>query len=134
MAPRTWRACRDVLPRAEELAGTFAERSGPNCFATVLAAAGAGDDDAWLLQPAFEDWLRTACTRGGRDDRPGTVLVWRDGEGLVQHAAVTIGDGWAMEKPAQTWWTARGVHDVGALVKANRVSGQRLERHQIVAG
>ncbi|RNI23163.1 hypothetical protein [Flexivirga caeni] len=37
----TWEGAGAILPGAHELAGTFAEKSGPNCFGTVMAAAGA---------------------------------------------------------------------------------------------
>jgi hypothetical protein len=130
----TWNACRDLLPHAEEIVGTFPLSSGPNCFGTVLAAAGKADASEWVLQDPFEHWLQTSCVRGGDDNHPGTVLVWRDRERLPVHAAVTIGDGWAMEKPAQTWWTVRGVHQLRDLIKVNRSKGQRLERHRIVDG
>ena len=128
----TWEWSRDLLPHARELAGTFPASSGPNCFGTVLAAAGAAGATDWVVQEPFDQWLRTSCARGGDDDHVGTVLVWRDRDGLPVHAAVTLGDGWALEKPAQTWWAVRGVHDVRDLIKFNRAWGQRLERHQIV--
>ncbi|MGN6611034.1 MAG: hypothetical protein ACTHLJ_04615, partial [Angustibacter sp.] len=35
-----WRAATSLLPGARELAGTFPAASGPNCFGTVMAAAG----------------------------------------------------------------------------------------------
>jgi hypothetical protein len=91
-----WRRARRLLPGAAGLAGRFPASSGPNCFGNVLAAAGAGDGSEWVQREAFEDWL-TACTepvRGtSRDHLPGVVLVWRDHDGLAEHAAVTIGEG-----------------------------------------
>ena len=43
---RTWPA---ELPRARELAGTFPDGSGPNCFGTVMAACGVdGADGVWM--------------------------------------------------------------------------------------
>lgn len=128
----TWRRCERLLPGAHELAGTFADASGPNCFATTLGAAGRSDPEAWILQEPFEEFLSTSCERGGRDEDPGTILVWRDSHGSPVHSAVTIGDGWALEKPAQTWWAPRVVLGVRELIKANRWPGQRLERHRIV--
>lgn len=127
----TWRRCEQLLPRAREIAGQFAQSSGPNCFATTLAAAGHADPHTWVVQEPFEEFLATSCTSGGRDEDPGTVLVWRDGDGAPVHSAVTLGDGWALEKPAQTWWTPRVVLGVRDLIKANRCRGQRLERHHI---
>ena len=128
----TWRACERLLPGAREIAGQFAPSSGPNCFGTTLAAAGLVDSTSCVVQEPFEDFLSAHCTPSGRDEEPGTVFVWRDGHGQPVHSAVTIGDGWALEKPAQTWWTPRVVLDVRQLIKANRGAGQRLERHRIL--
>ena len=133
VAASTWRSCEHVLPGARELAGTFANGSGPNCFGTVMAAAGvSGAAEAWMQQTPFDEWLAAACVRGGIDDEAGTVLVWRDSSGVPTHAAVTIGDGYALEKAGQTWWTPRVVAPVSEVKRATRAPGQRLERHQIV--
>ena len=129
----TWRAAERLLPRAKEIAGQFAMSSGPNCFGTTLAAAGLVDPTTCVVQEPFEEFLVSRCTAGGRDADAGTVLVWRDSDGVPVHSAITIGDGWALEKPAQTWWTPRVVLDVRQLIKANRWPGQRLERHRLVA-
>jgi hypothetical protein len=135
VAPTTWRSCAAVLPGARELAGTFADGSGPNCFGTVLAAAGVdGAAEDWVQQEAFEDWLARSCEPGGTDDAAGTVVVWRDSVGVPVHAAVTIGQGFALEKAAQTWWTPRIVATVDEVKRASRAPGQRLERHRIVVG
>ena len=129
-----WRRCEGILPGAHELAGTFPQSSGPNCFGTTLAAAGHSDPVTWVVQEPFEEFLSTSCAPGGSDEDPGTVFVWRGTDGLPVHSAVTLGDGWALEKPAQTWWTPRVVLGVRDLIKANRWPGQRLERHRIVSG
>lgn len=120
VSEETWRAAESVLPRARELSGTFApgsrgstfaRGSAANCFATVMAAAGAPDADD---QP-FEDWLAANCTAGGTDDVPGTVLVSRDAEGNITHAAVTLGGGWVLHKPGQEWLSPHQVLTVGGL-------------------
>lgn len=135
VTPTTWRSCAGVLPGARELAGTFADSSGPNCFATVLAAAGVdGAAEDWVQQEAFDDWLARSCAPGGTDDDVGAVLTWRDSTGVPVHAAVTIGHGFALEKAAQTWWTPRIVATVDEVKRASRARGQRLERHRIVVG
>lgn len=127
-----WRRASGIVPGAEALGGTFCRSSGPNCFGTVMAAAGiAGAADEWMLQEPFLDWLRSRCEPGGTDDEPGTVLVWFNTEGLPVHAAVTIGGGWALEKPSQCWWTPRVVLRVDEVIRANRAPGQRLRRHRI---
>jgi hypothetical protein len=120
------------LPRAQELAGTFADGSGPNCFGTVMAAAGVeGADTVWMQCEPFEEWLAAHTVPGGRDDQPGTVFVWR-GAQRVQHAAITIGDGWMLHKPAQSWRTPRKIRTVAEVRRATRTAGWRLSRHRVI--
>lgn len=128
----TWKACADVVPGARDLAGTFPPGGGPNCFGTVLGAAGVpGAANECVLREPFDAWLADCCEGGGPDDAPGTVFVWRDNEGLVAHTAITLGDGWAFEKPSREWWTPRIVASVPEILRANRMIGWRLERHHI---
>jgi hypothetical protein len=121
-----------LLPQARRLAGTFPDGSGPNCFGTVMAAAGVpGAADEWMQREPFEQWLADKTTRGGRDAVPGTVLVWRGDDGRVQHAAVTLGDGWALHKPSQSWSTPRKVRTVAEVRRSSRTPGWHLERHTL---
>ncbi len=132
VAASTWDACAALVPGARAIAGTFPPRGGANCFGTVMGAAGVdGAADEWVVREPFEDWLSTACRRGGCDAAPGTVFVWRDNGGLVAHSAITLGDGWAFEKPSREWWTPRGVASVPEILRANRTVGWHLERHHI---
>lgn len=128
----TWTKCARVLPNARGIAGSFPSASGPNCFATVMAAAGIAEvADDCVVQPPFLQWLDAVCRRGGNDGDPGTVLVWRDSAGDPVHAAVTIGDGWALEKASAEWWTPRAVRSVVDVVRASRARGQRLQRYHL---
>jgi hypothetical protein len=129
--PATWKAAADVLPHVEELAGTFPSGSTTNCFGATLAAAGACDAETDVQRPQLERWLRISCRPGGDDSDPGTVLLWRDDEGLAVHSAVTIGDGWAFEKPSQEWHSPRYVATTADLLKHNRVRGWHLTRYRI---
>lgn len=130
----TWDRCAVLLPGARSLAGSFAESSGPNCFGTVMATAGVdGAARQRVVQKPFLAWLHSVCRPGGSDDDPGTVLMWRNRDGLPVHAAVTIGDGWALEKPSQSWSAPRVVLGVDELIRVNRLPGNRLERHRISA-
>ena len=130
----TWSRASATVPEGSKLAGSFPDGSGPNCFATVMGAAGVdGVQRECVLRAPFEEWLNTACRRGGRDDVPGTVFVWRNADGLPVHAAVTIGDGWALEKGSAEWWTPCAVRTVTDVIRAGRSPGQRLERHRIIA-
>jgi hypothetical protein len=127
-----WQAAEALLPQAHALAGTFAEGSGSNCFGTVMAAAGtAGAESEWMQREPFEAFLTAYTQSGGKDDHPGTVLVWRGAGGQVEHAAVTLGGGWAMHKPSQTWMTPRAVLPTPVLIRASRTPGQRLERRRL---
>ena len=135
--PEVWRTAAPILPCAEELAGTFPPGSGPNCFGTVMAAEGVpGAATAWMMQDLFEAWLKDRTRpmpRGMRaaeaDARPGTVLVWRDSDNAAQHAAVTLGGGWALHKPSQSWATPRKVLAVRDIVRSCREEGLRLHRY-----
>lgn len=130
----TWEAASAVLPNARRLSGTFPAGSGPNCFATVLAAAGVpGMENEWVFPDVIEPWLteHTAPVQGtGRDNEPGVVLVWRQ-QGSMAHAAVTIGGGWALHKPSQAWCSPRMVWTVRQVIDSWRYPGTRLSRHRI---
>jgi hypothetical protein len=124
----TWRG----LPAARALAGTFAAGSGPFCFSTVMAAAGVKERPAtYAGREPFDEWLRTRCRPGGDDSKPGTVWVWRNKDGLSVHAAITLGDGWVLEKPSREWSSPRTVVAVPDLLRYNRHPGERLERHRL---
>lgn len=132
-----WRAAARLLPAAADLAGSYAAGSGPNCFGTVLAAAGVpGAATKRVLQEPLEQWLvdRATPIRGrDRDHLPGIVLVWRNSAGVAEHAAVTIGDGYALSKPSQAWCSPRVVWTVPETIMAARFRGVRLHRYQLRA-
>ena len=128
-----WRSAADVLPGARSLAGTFPPGSGPNCFGTVMAAAGvAGAERVWMQREPFERWLSVKTRPGGYDDVPGTVLVWRSPDRAVQHAAVTLGEGWALHKPSQGWMSPTKVLTTGECKASSRESGRRVERRTLL--
>ncbi|MHB8466580.1 MAG: hypothetical protein ACYDH6_22675 [Acidimicrobiales bacterium] len=134
VAPRTWQTGAVRVPGARALAGTFPSGSGPNCFGTVMAAAGVADAaDQWMLREPFDAWLADSCSPGGFDGQAGTVLVWRNHDGVAVHAAITIGDGWALEKPSQEWSSPRAVVPVRDVIRTTRSPGHRLERHHLLA-
>ena len=129
-----WASAARRLPDARRLAGSFATRSGPNCFGTVMAAAGVvGADEVWMQREPFERWLSERTRAHGDDATPGTVLVWRSPDGLVQHAAVTIGHGWVLHKPSQGWMSPSKVLTTQECKASSRASGRRLERYAITA-
>lgn len=130
---RVWQRAGDVLPQARRLAGRFPGRSGPNCFGAVMAAAGVpGAETVWMLREPFEDWLAASTRPGGHDEHPGTVLVWRSAAGLVQHAAVTMGGGFALHKPSQGWQSPTKVLTTAEMKLSARSRGRRLHRYTMV--
>ncbi|HEU4567204.1 MAG TPA: hypothetical protein VFR99_04155 [Marmoricola sp.] len=129
---QVWADCAAMLPAARSMGGTFPSSSGPNCFGTVMGAAGVdGAALTWMQREPFEAWLADVTVPGGRDDEPGTVLVWRSPAGLVQHAAVTLGDGWALHKPSQGWVSPVQVLTVDEVKRASRQPGRRLHRYAL---
>lgn len=129
-----WTSVGQVLPGARSIAGTFPSSSGPNCFGAVMAAAGVADAaETWMQREPFERWLAAAATpTTSRDpDSAGVVLVWRDREGAAEHAAVTLGSGWALHKPSQGWMSPTVVLPVAALIRSVRRRGLRLHRAAI---
>lgn len=132
----TWSAAAAILPNARELAGTFADGSGPNCFGTVMGAAGIdGAAFEWMQREPFEAWLSEHTTPvggTGADHEPGVVFVWRSTDGAVQHACVTLGEGWMLNKPSQGWMTPRFVWTVEQAKRHARYPGLRLKRCRIV--
>jgi hypothetical protein len=131
-----WRnAAAAGLGEARRLAGRFPASSGPNCFGTVMAATGVLDAaDVWMQREPFVEWLATRTHRTGarRDDLPGTVLVWRSADGLVQHAALTIGGGWALHKPSQCWYSPTKILTVAGAMASARTSGWRVGRYELI--
>ena len=134
MSAATWRRAAAAVPEAREVAGTFAAGSGPNCFGTVMAAAGVVEArSTWMLQEPFSEWLaeRAEPVRGTSQDAvPGTVLVWHENDQLA-HAAITIGDGWALSKPSQSWSSPTMVWTVSESITSWPLAGTRLSRHRL---
>lgn len=113
----------DVLPHQrasiQALVNRFAPKSGPNCFATTLAATTSRLPTArtisrvWLNQAPF---LRGLSARGYHQ-RPNlqvethqlrdTVLVWFDPRGTPQHSCYVLSDGIALNKNSQAWYAPR---------------------------
>lgn len=105
-----WRRVDAVLPGVRSLAGTFLPESGGNCLGTTMAAHGdSGVAGQWVQRDVFERWLEQRFCPAGNAEHPGSVLVWHAPDGLVQHAAVSLGEGMVFHKEAQTWWTPRQV-------------------------
>lgn len=121
------------LPRAAELAGTFPQGSGPNCFGTVMAATGLPAENHWVQLDEFSHWLDHStepATRLGSDIDAGRVLVWHQ-SGELAHAAVTIGGGWVLHKPSQSWSSPVLVWTVEEVIRSWQLPGTQLSRHTL---
>ena len=127
-----WNDLKFTLPGARSIAGSFPLASGPNCFGTVMAAAGVdGAAQKWTLREPFEEWLAQHSVSGGSDVKVGTVLIWRSESGLVEHAAVTLGGGWALHKPSQGWMSPVKVLHIPEVIRSARSNGRRLTRRRL---
>lgn len=127
-----WQAAESVLPQARSLGGTFPSGSNMNCFANVMAAAGAPSHEVLDDVGPFDRWLEQACTRGGdAQQSTGVVLVWRDREAAPVHAAVTLGGGWGLEKPSRDWHSPHAVVTVKDIMRMSRHPGEHVEKHTI---
>jgi hypothetical protein len=131
-----WNRAKVMLPWAQQLAGTFPPSgSGANCFGNVMVAAGVCDADGVQIGPGpFQTWLdeRTEFITGTEhDDEPGVVFVWTE-HGDLAHATVTIGDGWMLSKPSQSWSSPRLVWTVREAVNSWRHPDTRLSRHRML--
>ena len=132
VAESTWNGCMKKLPFAKEIAGRFQNRSGPNCFGTVMGAAGlSGAANHWIQIEPFDSWLGANAVPGGDDDVPGTVFVWRTTDGVPCHAAVTLGDGWLLHKPSQGWMSPIKVLSVLDGKYSARGRGRYLHRYTL---
>lgn len=129
-----WGRAAAMLPGARALAGTFAAASGPNCFGTVMAAAGvAGAECEWMQLAPFDVWLRSSTTPVRRGDDAGTVYVWRDASGVPAHAAVSLGDGWALHKESQGWMSPVTLLPIRCVILGGRRSAHRVHRYHLHA-
>lgn len=105
-----WNKLKLLAPGVRALAGTFAPHSGPNCLAAALAGLGVpGVANVWLHAEPFERWLSENTRLVAGLDAPGTLLVWRDAGGRIQHVALSLGEGWLFHKEAQSWWAPRQI-------------------------
>lgn len=84
-----------------------------------------------MQQAPFESWVAASATMGGDDGLPGTVMVWRTPDGLAQHAAITIGGGYALHKPSQGWMSPQKILTVQEVIASARQPGRRLHRYTL---
>lgn len=129
----TWAECASLLPDARRLAGTFARSSGPNCFATVMVATGMDVENEHMGHRGIEDFLasRTEPVKDPDLAEPGVVLLWRRQRDEPHHACVTLGDGWALNKPAQAWWAPRYVWSLETVLADADLATMSRSAHRL---
>ena len=107
---------------------TFTATSGPNCFATTLAAisprkVAATVGTTWLWQAPFLHGIAACGYTKRLDDAPtrcaelnDAVLVWWDQHQVAHHACYLLGAGVALNKNGQAWYDARELAAVDAVL------------------
>jgi hypothetical protein len=117
LSKRQWRQINKRLPAIQHLLG-FSDKSGPNCFATVLAALLDIDvakhiSSLWLQSETF---LREIKKRGYQKSHfrvtehlpESSILIWHNNT-HVQHTCLYLGDGLVFNKDAQSWFAPRQI-------------------------
>ncbi len=114
----------------------FSANSGPNCFATTLAAIEPNQTEAlkvaqtWLHQPKFLQKLENLNYNApqpydGSPLPPRAVLLFKDSNGLIVHAAAHLENNLMLNKDAQSWHRPRQVLKLEDLLE--RWAEDRLE-------
>lgn len=112
-----WRHINKYFPSVKHLIG-FSDKSGPNCFATTLAARlevkeARKVSGLWLQSETF---LREIENRGyqksglqATEHLPdGSILIWQNNSS-IQHACFYLGDELVFNKDAQSWFAPRQI-------------------------
>lgn len=89
-------------------ANTFSNRQGANCLAAVLFAVSNGVQEwfiyEWIHQKTLTETLNQYNYAAYLGDKiqNDDVIVWKDEDGVIQHAAYHLGDGLYFNKDGQT--------------------------------
>ncbi len=122
-------------PAVPHLAGTFTQGSGPNCFATALAAITTDVEEAlgiagmWLHPSPF---VRALEQRGylaapmTANPPAGSIVAFTDRQGTMQHACCYLGAGLVLNKNARSWWQPRQVLPLSELLSEWAAEGFSL--------
>ena len=134
VAESTWSRGAALLPDARRLAGSFARKSGPNCFGNVMAAAGLPVEHGHVGLADIDNFLNTRAKLITDADltQPGIVVLWRRERDEPHHTCVTLGDGWVLNKPAQAWWAGRYVWTVDHVLTDNEAPSRPRSTYQLL--
>ena len=92
----------------EPFANTFGHFQGANCLAAVLFAISKGKQEwfiyEWIHQKTFLEKLKQYRYEEFLDEglHQGDIVIWKDENAVVQHAAYYIGEGLFFNKHGQT--------------------------------
>lgn len=114
--PHRWPARDDAANRTRAVAYVERDRA-PSRHRDVSAAT----------------WAAAAPTLPRARDLAGTVYVWRDAGGVPAHAAVSLGDGWAMHKESQGWMSPVTLLPIRCVILGGRRSAHRVHRYHLHA-
>ncbi len=117
-----------------ELIGSFASRSGPNCFATTLAAVTNSLTIArsiaglWLPAEAFlrELTAREYHPRAPLQNaslEPSDVIIWFDADHRARHACYALTPEMVLNKDAQAWYAPRQLLPLETVLDTWREDG-----------
>lgn len=94
-----------ALPGVRARVGTFPADSGRNCFGAIIEAFTGHLIAGRTERETFATWLDQCQPRRGEATALGAILLWIDDRYMLQHVAVSLGDGYVFHKEAQTWWS-----------------------------
>ncbi|WP_042148258.1 hypothetical protein [Paucisalibacillus sp. EB02] len=89
-------------------ANTFSHLQGANCLAAVLFAISKGKQEwfiyEWIHQKTFLEKLKQYHYEEFLDEglHQGNIVIWKDENAIIQHAAYYIGEGLYFNKHGQT--------------------------------
>lgn len=104
-------------------ANTFGHLQGPNCLAAVLFAISKGKQEwfiyEWIHQKTFIDKLNQLQFEEFLDEvlHQGDIVIWKDENDIIQHAAYYIGEGLYFNKHGQTMFNPWKILSKEALYK-----------------
>lgn len=126
LSKKEWQAIHNHYPAVKQLIG-YADSSGPNCFATTLAASLDVEKARYIssLWLQGETFLREIEKRSyqkselevNADLPDGSILVWQNDKG-IQHACFYLGNGLVFNKDAQTWFAPRQILKLESVLES----------------
>jgi hypothetical protein len=125
LSKRQWRQINKRFPAIQHVLG-FPGNSGPNCFATVLAALYERDlakhiSSLWLQRETFlreikKQGYQKSLLRITEHLPESSILIWHNNT-HIQHTCLYLGDGLVFNKDAQSWSAPRQILKLETVLK-----------------